>query len=90
MALLKIKFRSGLLITLNIGHEMAAFPVRSSELLGGSFVQSRDMGYSLFSGHRLHSAGVVHPFHTQPYFRHNIVDLVRAQLIAPDVIETEE
>jgi len=53
-------------------------------------VQYQDMGYSLFSGHRLHSAGVVHPFHTQSHFRHNIVDLVRLQLITANVIEAEE
>ncbi len=60
------------------------------ELLGLDKVQYQDMGYSLFSGHRLHSAGVVHPFHTQSHFRHNIVDLVRLQLITANVIEAEE
>jgi hypothetical protein len=50
-------------------------PVRSSELLGGSPVQSQHIGNTLVSRHRLHPAGQVHLLAADSHLRHNITDL---------------
>lgn len=67
-----------------------ASQVRSSEWLGCIAVQSRDMVDTLISQHRLHSRRMIRPSPRHWHLRHNIADLIVAQIVTPNLIETEE
>ncbi len=64
--------------------------MQTTIMLAWRGVQTKDMVAPFFTANWLLISLMLDPHSCHRYLRHNIVDLIRGQLITADVIETEQ